>query len=63
MCFGRFSRDDIGEGFCGEEPGRNSPFRSRSLRWQDNIKRGVKYGGSVLTEFIWRRVGTSGGLL
>jgi len=59
MRFGRWSRDDIGEGFCWEEPGRKSPFRSHSLRWKDNIKKHVMYGGIVLTEFIWLRVGTN----
>jgi hypothetical protein len=42
--------------------GRKISLVRPSCRLEDNIKMDVKYGLGVLTEFVWFRIGSSGGL-
>jgi hypothetical protein len=51
--------------FWSEKPeGKRQLVRPRR-KWEDNIKMDLRERGwvSVWTEFIWVRIGTSGGLL
>jgi hypothetical protein len=48
------------------KPERKSPLGNPRRRWVDNIKmdlREIGWYGMVWTGSIWRRIGTSGGLL
>ena len=45
----------------GRKPYKHFILKNK-VQMQDNIKMNVKDIGSILTEYIWLRLGTSGGL-
>jgi hypothetical protein len=47
--------------FYQKTEGKMSPVRP-SCRLEDHVKMDVKYELGVLTEFVWFRIGNSGGL-
>jgi hypothetical protein len=47
----------------GKPEGRRPLGRFRNSMWEDNIKMYLRRNGVVWTGLIWRRIGTSGGLL
>jgi hypothetical protein len=45
------------------KPEGKKPLERPRRRWMDNIRMDLKEIGWMWTEFIWFRIGTSGGLL